>query len=209
MSQSHAPTVSVLAMPGQGCWTVYLPELGLGGVVESRQEIETLVSDLVGRSSKGDPDTGWVDFEIDIRPPLTTYPIPARWLSPAADDKINTSLGQAYCWPDYPGQRAGRGRWVDLYWDEDRECPVGRLWTDDNNGCGLLLVNGMDDVEYTVAALLIRHLHRAGVLASLAFEVLRSRYTTGPLQAEPLDGIADLDIEQNQRFLNGAVMPRG
>lgn len=194
----------VLAMPGRTCWVLYVPELGINAVVGAVDEIAPTARELIGyaRGDATDSPQG-KDLEVEVLPPLTTYPVPDKWLSPSADDRINPALARAYSWPDYPGQRAGNGRWVDIFSDAERERPIGRLWTDDNQGCGLLYVNYFDGTEYTVAALTIRHLYRTGVLATLAFELLRSMYTSGSVHAGSLGGIADLGIEQNCQFLNG------
>jgi hypothetical protein len=118
-----------------------------------------------------------------VLPKLSTYPIPARWLGAGIEDKVNSALATAYGLPDYPGVRRGHGRWVDLHCDPALEWPIGRLWTNDCDGCGLLHVDGGNGEEYTVAALTMRHLHNAGVTATQSFEVFSATYchssTTG------------------------------
>lgn len=125
-----------------------------------------------------------------------TYPIPTRWLS-SSSDSIDEALLPAYELPDYLGPRSGAGRYVDLFWDAEQTCPVGRLWTNDTDGCGLLHVAGEIGTEYTIDALRIRTMRQQGKTATEAFETIAQGRHTGPLFQSQLDDIADLDIETN------------
>jgi hypothetical protein len=198
----------VLVNPASGCWLVRVPDLDQSATVERLEDVEAAALDTISTSVSLDRVDGLTEEELDhvrveveVLPKLSTYPIPGRWLSPGADEKINAALAKAYGLTDYPGERVGPGRWVDLFWDPGPERPVGRLWTNDRDGCGLLHVDCLNGDDYTVAALTLRHLHLAGVTAARAFKVIAGLYCHGPVVDGPLDDIADLDIEVNQRFL--------
>jgi hypothetical protein len=126
----------------------------------------------------------------------STYPIPLRWLPPSSD-KIDEALFAAYELPDYPGPRSGTGRYVDLFWDAEQTCPIGRLWTNDTDGCGLLHVAEMIGTEYTIDALRLRTMRQQGKTATEALDTIARDRHTGPLFQGQLDDIADLDVEVN------------
>lgn len=114
-------------------------------------------------------------------------PIPSKWLSPGFDRLVaeTPELVLAYDLPDYPGAMAGAGRWVDLYYCDT---PVGRLWTNDRNGCGIEQVPVCSADLYTREVLQLRLFRYAGLPATRAYaDVLRryrhSRETTGDLGA--------------------------
>lgn len=201
-------TFKVLANPGNGCWLVRVPSLGQYATVDRQVDIAPRAIETISNClSLGDVDSlikdhlADIQLDIEVLPKLSTYPIPARWLGAGVEDKINSALATAYGLPDYPGARMGPGRWTDLCWDPDHESPIARLWTNNRDGCGLLHVVSVMGDEYTFAALMLRHLHRAGVTAAQSFEVLASTYSHGPVIDGPLDDIADLDEEINVRWL--------
>ncbi|MGH3635458.1 MAG: hypothetical protein ACRDTS_15515, partial [Mycobacterium sp.] len=132
-------TFTALASPARDCWLVRVAEFGIGGTATTLRGAEPLARDLIALALERPEDE--IRVEVEETPPLATYPIPTRWLSPSADVAIGSGLARAYGWRDYPGMRRGTGRYVDLFRDEDHDCPVGRLWTNDVDGCGLLHVN--------------------------------------------------------------------
>jgi hypothetical protein len=93
---------------------------------------------------------------------MTFKPISAKWLSPAFDHLIYPypELMVAYKLPDYPGAMEGESNWIDMYLDEEREHPVGRLWVNpENDGCGVVALPVSDLTYLTRDALRLRVFH--------------------------------------------------
>ncbi|MGV0743837.1 hypothetical protein [Mycolicibacterium sp. XJ870] len=128
----------------------------------------------------------------------STSPIPMRWMPHAAYDYIDARLGQAYDWPDYPDPRWGAGTYVDLFYDSAHKVAVGRLWTNDADGCGLLHTANTDPVFYTQTALTLRVMNRNGETARAAFDAMTERWHTGSaFTTRNLADIEDSSIEAN------------
>ena len=104
----------------------------------------------------------------------TFSPVHMRWLSPSADDVIPTSLHAAYGKEPYPGEPKGAGRVHDLLDPSRRH--VGKLWTNDVDGCGLMAAENGNPVYQTQIALLLREMNSQGVSASSAFDTISDMY---------------------------------
>jgi len=120
---------------------------------------------------------------------VISRPIPVRFLGAGFDDLATDEILGAYDLPDYPDQLAGDGFWCDLFADEAHNNPVGRLWTNRKNGCGLLWLPQMSGEVYTHQALLIRLYRQEGLTASEAFDRIATEWWTGPVYQGLLDGI--------------------
>lgn len=106
-------------------------------------------------------------------------PIPSKWLSPGFDELVAEfpELVLAYDYPSYPGAMAGAGRWVDLYYGDT---PVGRLWTNDRDACGIDQLPGCNTDLYTREVLQLRLFHHARVPCTRAYRTVSGRYRHGP-----------------------------
>ncbi|DAZ90144.1 Uncharacterised protein [Mycobacteroides abscessus subsp. bolletii] len=125
-------------------------------------------------------------------------PIPTRWLPDGVHDIIDAELGAFYDQPDYPGARAGAGRYVNLYQDYELEHPVGRLWTNDKDACGLLHVADGDEILYAYVALSIRREFLDGRTATETFDQMAAEWNEdGTLMTTNLADIEDSSIELN------------
>lgn len=127
---------------------------------------------------------------------MISKPIEPRWLSQGFDELATDEILSAYDLPDYPGPLAGQGYWCDLFADEARERPIGRLWTDKANGCGLLWLPYMNPNLYTAEALQIRLYRKEGFSASDAFDKIATKWWTGPV----FEGLLD-DIEPDPSLI--------
>ncbi|AKC38439.1 TPA_asm: hypothetical protein PROPHIMCPROF_55 [Mycobacterium phage McProf] len=113
-------------------------------------------------------------------------------------DIISAELGAFYDQPDYPGARTGAGRYVDLFQDPELEHPVGRLWTNDKDACGLLHVADGDEVLYAYVALSIRRELHQGSAAKNTFEHMCAEWNEdGTLTTTNLADIEDSAIALN------------
>lgn len=113
-------------------------------------------------------------------------------------DIISAELGAFYDQPDYPGARTGAGRYVDLFQDPELEHPVGRLWTNDKDACGLLHVADGDEVLYAYVALSIRREFDGSESAADTFDFIRGQWQEdGTLTTVDLADIEDSSIELN------------
>lgn len=120
---------------------------------------------------------------------MISKPIDPRWLSAGFDKLATDEILAAYELADYPGLLAGEGFWCDLFADEKLQWPIGRLWTDRLNGCGLLWLPRMNADHYTHQALQLRLYRREGLSASEAFDRIATKWWTGPVFQGLLDNI--------------------
>jgi hypothetical protein len=95
-------------------------------------------------------------------------PIPMQFL-PIADktwEVITDELIKGYTLPNYPGICIGSGKWFVLTNDDTI---AGVVWTNLDDGCGILPLDGYDPTSYTAAALTIRLLRERGFSARDTF----------------------------------------
>lgn len=98
-------------------------------------------------------------------------PVPMQFL-PIADETwevITDKLAKAYDLPNFPGECDGYGSWGLIARDD---VVAGILWTNHDDGCGILPIRGYDIVSYTATALTIRLAKDVGYNASDAFRQL-------------------------------------
>lgn len=84
---------------------------------------------------------------------------------PLADETwevITDDLVRGYQLPNYPGTCTGSGKWFDLANDDTI---AGVVWTDLDDGCGILPIAGYDPTSFTATALTIRLLRERGFSA--------------------------------------------
>lgn len=95
-------------------------------------------------------------------------PIPMQFL-PIADETwevITSDLVRGYKLPNYPGVCIGLGRWFVLANDDTI---AGVVWTNLDDGCGILPINGYDPTSFTATALTIRLMREQGHTALQTF----------------------------------------
>lgn len=127
----------------------------------------------------------------------TTNPQYWGWFNSAELVQMTPEEITAYQLPDYPGPRGDEGIYCDLYADDGRADPIGRLWTANGNRAGLVHVPDEDGIEYARVALRLRLQFDAGVPAKDAFDAIVEEYTTGEVFQGPLEDIADPSIDEN------------
>lgn len=95
-------------------------------------------------------------------------PIPMQFL-PLADETwevITDDLVRGYKLPNFPGECDGYGSWGLIARDD---VVAGVLWTNHDDGCGILPIRGYDIVSYTATALTIRLMREQGHTALQTF----------------------------------------
>ncbi|MBW4813465.1 hypothetical protein [Rhodococcus qingshengii] len=104
-------------------------------------------------------------------------PIPMQFL-PIADETwevITDDLVRGYQLPNYPGTRIGSAMWFALANDDTT---AGVIWTNHDDGCGILPLDGYDPTSFTAAALTIRLMREQGFSALDTFTHLASDEAT-------------------------------
>ncbi|PQM53127.1 hypothetical protein C5U48_05720 [Mycolicibacter virginiensis] len=92
-----------------------------------------------------------------------------------------------YNLPDYPGEMAGEGGWVDMYLDAAGSFPVGRLWVSaEQNSIGCEIFENCNDDHLTRVALQLREFNAAGVRVLNTFEFIKSQYYGGTINTGDL-----------------------
>lgn len=101
----------------------------------------------------------------------TDIPTP-KWL-PLGEISIPDPLLGAYKLPDYPGEKTGQGRVVDLYdLNTDEPSWTGQLWTNDKDATAIVLDSSSDSpTKAAIVALRLRALrHLEKKSATQAFD---------------------------------------
>jgi hypothetical protein len=120
---------------------------------------------------------------------VSNWPPTPNWLGPAFDSFVQADpeLIQAYDWPDYPGDMAGEGNWLDLYIDANGANPVGRLWVNpDKSVVGISFLEGGNLTYYTKACLELREMFHHEVTPLMAFDFIKQQFFAGEQQSGEL-----------------------
>jgi hypothetical protein len=126
-------------------------------------------------------------------------PIPSKWLGEGFYRLVDEQpdLKQAYDYPNYEGRPEGNGHWVDLFFDQDHRTPIGRLWRNEDGGCGIEQLPACNTDLFTREALQLRLYRREGFTSEAAFVEVLTRYPHNPINADDLsDAITITDTNE-------------